>query len=136
MQQTKKYQLNLIDRDDAFTPDALNENTEIIEEVLSQNLGRMDAEIGGKGTCTVRTGSFKGDGIKEHEIELGFAPSFLIIYGTGSGQALSFTTQNWRIMYQGGTFYQSGATLTENGFTVSGTIFNNSGYTTYYAAFS
>ena len=34
MQQTEKWKLNLIDRDDPFTPDALNENTKRMEAVI------------------------------------------------------------------------------------------------------
>lgn len=34
MQQTTKYKLNLIERDDAFSPDAQNQNTQKVKNAL------------------------------------------------------------------------------------------------------
>ena len=61
MQQTETYKLNLIESSDPFLPDALNENTQKLEEVVSEKLGEMDARVtvleGFKFAC----GSFRAD---------------------------------------------------------------------------
>ena len=38
MQQTETYKLNLIETSDPFSPQALNENTQKLEEVVSEKL--------------------------------------------------------------------------------------------------
>ena len=137
MQRTKKWNLNLIERTDAFTPDALNENTEQLEAVLSENLERMDAAIIGKGTCSVTTGSFPGNGTSGREIKLGFTPKFLIVKGVDNGTAsINYSTPSWAFKVAGWQHVESSVTLTSTGFRLSGTAFNVTGLTTYYVAFS
>lgn len=52
MKQTENFKLNLIDRDDTFSPDPLNENME-----------KLDAALGSGGTTArVYYGSYTGDG--------------------------------------------------------------------------
>lgn len=43
MQQTDKYKLNLMDRDDAFSPDPLNENMEKLEAAIVSEIAAGDA---------------------------------------------------------------------------------------------
>ena len=45
MQQTEKYKLNLIESSDPFLPDALNANTQRLEEVVSGHLEDMDQRV-------------------------------------------------------------------------------------------
>lgn len=43
MQQTNKYKLNLIEKDDTFSPDPLNDNMEKVEEALERETGARQA---------------------------------------------------------------------------------------------
>ena len=59
MQYTEKYQFNLIEKEDSFLPDPLNENMEKTEAVLAA----LDAAMGtGGSTCRVIHGSYVGTG--------------------------------------------------------------------------
>lgn len=73
MQQTSKYQLNLIEGSDDFLPDALNENMEKLEEALNQEaelredvaetLVALAANVGTAGkTARIVWGSYTGTG--------------------------------------------------------------------------
>ena len=79
MQQTETYKLNLIESSDPFLPNALNENTRKIEEVVQEKLGEMDARVtvleGFKFAC----GSFRADRDPQI-IELGFTPKAVYIH--------------------------------------------------------
>jgi len=44
MQQTEKYKLNLIEPSDPFLPDALNRNTQKVEDAMSAHEARMDGQ--------------------------------------------------------------------------------------------
>ena len=43
MQQTNKYKLNLIEKDDTFSPDPLNDNMEKVEEALEREAAARQA---------------------------------------------------------------------------------------------
>lgn len=73
MQQTSKYQLNLIEGTDDFLPDPLNENMEKLEEALNQEaelregvaetLTALAANVGTAGkTARIAWGSYTGTG--------------------------------------------------------------------------
>lgn len=73
MQQTSKYQLNLIEGTDDFLPDPLNENMEKLEEALNQEaelregvaetLTALAANVGTAGkTARITWGSYTGTG--------------------------------------------------------------------------
>ena len=47
MQQTEKYKLNLIERDDAFSPDALNQNTQKLENALAAHEAAVEEATDG-----------------------------------------------------------------------------------------
>ena len=79
MQQTETYKLNLIESSDPFLPDALNENTQKIEEVVSGSLGDMDERIKVFEAKRFAYGSYS---IREETltIPLGFTPKAVIIH--------------------------------------------------------
>ena len=85
MQQTETYKLNLIETSDPFSPQALNENTQKIEEVVSEKLGEMDARV------TVLEGKrivllvYTGDGTQNRVIQLGFTPTGVIYFSAFNG---------------------------------------------------
>ena len=94
MQQTEKYKLNLIESSDPFLPDALNENTQKIEEVVSGSLGDMDERVKvfeakkfAYGTCTGVSGG-------PNEVQVGFTPIVVIIHycrGSDGATAMAVT---------------------------------------------
>ena len=143
MQQTEKLKLNLIDRDDPFTPDQLNENTKEMEKVLVEQREMLAEELadmgktlmGGlasKGTCTAYEGSYKGDGITGRTIELGFAPKLLLMFASG----LNLVSHNWSYRMSGSNLYDSGIRLTATGFRITNSTQNQEGLTFSYVAFS
>lgn len=104
MQQTTKYKLNLIERDDPFLPEGLNENTRKLEQVVSQHLEGMDQRVAVLEAHKVVMGTYQGTyktdgtGIDEQHIHIGFCPHFVVawyqsgIYPalfTGAGQTAS-----------------------------------------------
>ena len=104
MQQTQKYKLNLIESSDPFLPDGLNQNTQKVEQVLSQNLGSMrtdlDAVMAGLGsggkTARIAWGSYRGNDKsgKAHpnKLTFDFCPVILVmcegVMSRGSGRAV------------------------------------------------
>ena len=77
MQQTETYNLNIIETDDTFSPDALNANARTLETQLA----RIDAAAAAlaatvpKFTC----GAYVGDGKKNRMIELPFTPQMVYV---------------------------------------------------------
>lgn len=132
MQQTDKYKLNLIERDDVFSPDALNENAEKLEEALGEVTAHADA--GDAAEAAARTaadaaleqrvvaleahhivvGSYWGNNQNPREITLGFTPQAVIVLRDNN--ALVFMTGHNFI----DTNVAVGA-ITPNGFSVNGT---------------
>lgn len=89
MQQTEKYKLNLIESSDPFLPDALNQNTQKLENALSAAIEEHRAETDARLTVLeghkIYFGFFKG-GSGTHHIPLPFAPKAVICSTTnGSG---------------------------------------------------
>lgn len=125
MQQTQKYKLNLIEPSDPFLPDALNANTQKVEDVLKEkmegSLDAMDQRVtvleGKKFACGFWTG---GAGI----VNLGFRPRAVVTQAT---------TASGPVIYVENTTYSGNGdtvALTDNGFqTRSGGYF-------YFLAFS
>ena len=91
MQQTETYKLNLIESSDPFLPDALNENTRKIEEVvdgLDQRVKVFEAKKFACGTCTANNVE------TPNVVELGFTPIAVAIHycrGSDGATALSVT---------------------------------------------
>ena len=83
MQQTETYKLNLIESSDPFLPNALNENTQKIEEVVQEKLGEMDARVTVLEGRRLAMGNYVGEG-KHVEISLGFNAKVLVVFSTGT----------------------------------------------------
>ncbi len=95
MQHTDKYKLNLIEKDDVFSPDALNENAEKVESLLVSlaNGDREEAEarealesrVIALEAKKVVTGTYVGEGAVSfntpHVISLSFTPLAVIVQG-------------------------------------------------------
>lgn len=101
MQQTNKYKLNLIEKDDTFSPDPLNDNMEKVE-------GALEAETGARQAADAAEAQTRADAdsaldrriqtIEAHKIvfgsagngsttaNLGFTP--LLLYVTGMNGAI------------------------------------------------
>ncbi len=84
MQQTEKYKLNLIESSDPFLPEALNQNTQKVEEVLSENLEGMDARVtvleAHKFACGVYIGNSASSVNNEQFIPLPFTPKAVVVW--------------------------------------------------------
>lgn len=75
MQQTEKYQLNLIEKTDTFSPEALNQNAQKVEGALGTLDGRVTAlEVKKIVFGSIYVGS-------QTEIDLGFTPKALLLGG-------------------------------------------------------
>jgi len=86
MQQTKTYKLNLIEKDDVFSPDALNGNAEKTEAALiaeAQSRAAGHAALAGRVTALearrIMVGSYAGDGAAQQTIKLGFTPEAVLV---------------------------------------------------------
>lgn len=90
MQHTDKYNLNLIEISDAFSPDALNENTRKVEDVLAAQAaaeaaaretadGALDQRLTVLEGRRLVVGAYTGNGDKNGmHVELGFTPAALL----------------------------------------------------------
>lgn len=89
MQQTSKYQFNLVDATDDFSPDPLNQNAQKTETLIAgveNDLADLVTEVGAGGhTCRIAFGSYQGSGT----------------YGAGSPNSLSFDFYPVLVMLQG-----------------------------------
>lgn len=145
MQQTKKYNFNLIDTSDPFSPEPLNENTQAVEDKLTAleaadaaleaadaklNLAVQKAQSAADsaqatadsaykpGQLPYYVGSYQGTG-KDMAINIGFRPSFLIIDGT-PGTSISNNAYVYcgYAVTTGGDILPQCVTITDTGFTV------------------
>ncbi len=93
MQHTDKYSFNLIERDDVFSPDALNENARKAETALEAVAAQAAAEAAARETADgaldqrltvlegrrLVVGAYTGNGDKNGmHVELGFTPAALL----------------------------------------------------------
>ena len=97
MQQTEKYKLNLIERDDAFSPDALNQNTQKVENALTAHAAAveevtdaLDARLKVLEVKKLAYGHYAATGKTGQDISLtvnlGFTPEVLYLqYALGGG---------------------------------------------------
>ena len=78
MQQTERYKLNLIESSDPFLPDALNANTQRIEDVLIDKmegtLNAFDSRVAALEAHKFYVGTYTGDGARPQVIDLGHTP--------------------------------------------------------------
>ena len=83
MQQTNKYKLNLIEKDDTFSPDPLNDNMEKVERALEAEAAALDQRLQAIEAHKIVFGS-AGNG--STTANLGFTP--LLLYVTGMNGAI------------------------------------------------
>lgn len=130
MQQTETYKLNLIDMDDIFSPQPINENMGKLETALSA-LGGADAALGERVTVLeahkLAIGTYTGSATNSNQsqtVHLGFKPRFVFAEAKNGG-IMFFATP--------GASYRQNLVITDNGFTVTndGTYNPNTGGTTY-----
>ncbi len=132
MQQTDQYQLNLIEKDDTFSPDPLNENARRLEEALQAAREAGDAEAAAREELAQRVaalevhkiaaGSYTA-GSSPQTINVGFYPRAAIVHGGSGGTFLATRSASG----SDGTI-----SLTGNGFVVTGSA-NRSGTYAYLA---
>ena len=79
MQQTSKYQFNLVEGSDDFSPTPLNQNMEKVEEAL-EGMETAIEESYSPGNKPYVVGSYSANG-SGVTVELGFKPSLVIISG-------------------------------------------------------
>ena len=117
MQQTKTYKLNLMETSDTFSPDPLNQNTQMIEDALSAETVRrtagdtaLDSRVTVLEGHKVAVGSYTGAG-ELQTIQLGFRPRAVII------QQVKLTGDCFLATSAGGcaTMAATGFTLTTSG---------------------
>lgn len=116
MQQTETYKLNLIDTDDTFSPQPINENMGKLETVLSA-LDGADEALGERVTALeahkLAVGSYKGSttsrGVSQ-TITLGFKPQAVYVFCARLGHCMAT---------QAHPYHTTGLVLTENGFKAS-----------------
>lgn len=142
MQQTETYKLNLIEKDDMFSPDALNENTQEVEKQLSRLDGAeasRDARVTALEVHKIAVGSYTGNG-EDIFVDVGFTPAAVLVTKrdcAGSSYiALAVNGSDVIYVYEN----LSQLTIVENGFKALYQDNNNgrfiSKYTTYhYIAF-
>ena len=97
MQHTDKYNLNLIEISDAFSPDALNENTRKVEDVLAAQAaaeaaaretadGALDQRLTVLEGRRLVVGTYTGNGNTAGQIiDLGFTPAAVLLGKDGNG---------------------------------------------------
>ena len=91
MQQTSKYQFNLIEGTDDFSPTPLNDNMERVEEELSElndTVAQHTAAIGTGGhNCRIAWGSYVGTGAfgtdSPNSLSFDFTPAVILIRTPG-----------------------------------------------------
>ena len=91
MQQTTKYQFNLVDTTDDFSPEPLSQNMEKVEEALegieeslTEGLAEVMANLGSGGqNARVAYGSYTGTGTygasSPNTLTFGFAPAVVVL---------------------------------------------------------
>ncbi len=141
MQQTGKYQFNLIETSDAFSPDPLNENMEKVEaqfdaaraeaaagdEALDQRVTALEARPLVTGTYEGTNGSVATFQV----VKLGFTPRLVAVYLAESAACFSHY-----LVIGDGTLFNSQCEylrIVEGGFQVNSTLASK-GKTYYYMA--
>ena len=126
MQQTKTYKLNLMETSDTFSPDPLNQNTQMIEKVMSAETAQRaeaDAALDSRVTTLeahkVAVGIYTGNGVASgQEINLGFYPRAVFVQRDDTGAIL---------VTRAHPYYSTVIVLTENGFRAAIDLIGNRG---------
>ncbi len=137
MQQTEKYKLNLIEREDVFSPDPLNENAEKTDAALAAVVDEaraVNAELEGRVAALEAKkavfGSYGGTGAYTQDITLGFTPKIAIVAPAMSTVAC-YTAILDSVRAHSSSLHN--LKIVKNGFSV-GPETNKSGYTYCYMA--
>ena len=135
MQQTSKYQFNLVETGDAFSPTPLNENIKKVETVLSS----VATELGTGGqNCRIAHGSYVGKDDGAVTLTFDFYPLVVFVTvptGDGYWNTAVLTRSCGRLDTIGG--YLDGVSWADNGITYgtsSSDTFNYANRTAYYVA--
>ena len=140
MQQTSKYQFNLVEGSDDFSPTPLNQNMEKVEEALGDMEDAVDGVMEAAYTPENKpfvVGSYTGN-LANTKFTLGFRPSLVMIGRpcSGNDQDNALSTCN---VFQGDGIANV-LTFDNDGFTVIGNVYtyphiNWRGYQYIYIAF-
>ena len=84
MQHTNKYKLNLIEKDDTFSPDPLNDNMEKVERALEAEAAALDQRLQAIESHHVAVGTYTPQEDKVTNVDIGFSPSMILIHALGT----------------------------------------------------
>lgn len=124
MQQTNKYQLNLIETSDPFSPVPLNENAGILEAQLARLDGADAAEAAAREALDQRVTAlevqkiFFGEVVCEDSFQvfnLGFTPKALLLIDRNKGMC-SYLVVGDKLTYANGKEIDVILDIVENGF--------------------
>ncbi len=121
MQHTEKYQLNLIEKDDVFSPDPLNENVQKVEGALEGAIAHADA--GDAAEAAARTEADAAldqrlQAIEAHKLVIGSADDSSTFHYLGFKPTLIYVVNSsggGQLVINGRSNY-SGFGLKDNGF--------------------
>lgn len=135
MQQTTKYKLDLIEKTDAFSPDALNQNMEKVEEAIQAETAALEQRVVALEAHRFYLGHYVGNGAYRREIDIGFKPKAVLLFREQSDShgTVVLITESWPI-----TVPFDMASITENGLQVgakNGNGYNVSTVNYYFLAF-
>lgn len=97
MQQTDKYKLNLIEKDDVFSPDALNENMEKVEGAIAAGDAALDQRVVALEARKMAVGWYILETDKTVTVDLGFTPKAVVIVSVsyyGGGTSILIVTDS------------------------------------------
>ena len=126
MQQTEKRGFNIIETSDAFSPDALNDNTRKLEAALDAHEEAVAVRLAGLEKFHFAYGNYVGSGSGNPGVTVtrGFVPSIVMVQSSSYGTYLLDAATGW-------------VRFTEDGFRVAlngeGSI-NNKGRTYFFCA--
>lgn len=98
MQQTSKYQFNLIEPEDKFLPTPLNQNMEKVEAIISQEVGVLQEGLGSGGyTARIAWGSYTGNGTygaaNANSLTFDFCPVLVFIVRATNSREVIFVRE-------------------------------------------
>lgn len=145
MQQTNKYQLNLIESGDTFSPDPLNENMEKVEAALEAVDTALDEKVAeamsamgtGGHNARIAFGSYTGNGnygsSKPNSLTFDFHPVMVFIANNNAGssdsEGIFFTRSSKQSSYIANVGGNCIATWSDYGLSWYGSSSSTSGYT-------
>ncbi len=117
MQQTEKYKLNLIERNDPFSPDALNQNTQKVEDAMAAHEAGIEQRLTVLEAHKIYAGTYAGSQASSTFVPLPFTPRIVIasdVDPSHGGPHCCISVKDQR-----GHGYLK---IQENGFTVTNTL--------------